>query len=204
MTWRERLKAFFKELPIWLALLGPVLLLASVIVTAVLDFRFLHMEASWQAIMLGLAPTIVMGGLLLLGRFVRVDYCVLLSFALLGLVYSMTIGMFFTAFSMEFYSQTEDIAHYRQVDELLTGPKRRKPSSPNNPAMMGDTTIIAAMTGISPSVQNGRSRRRSWKPRSPGSRRCCPGRRDINRLSMEAIYATPSKVAGIPVMRPSS
>ena len=119
MTWRERLKAFFKALPIWLALLGPVLLLTSVIITAVLDFRFLHMEASWQCILLGLAPTIVMSGLLLLGRFVRVDYCVLLSFALLGLVYSMTIGMVFTAFSMEFYSQTEDIAHYRQVDELF-------------------------------------------------------------------------------------
>lgn len=114
-----RLKAFFKALPIWLALLGPVLLLASVIVTAVLDFRFLHMEAYWQAILLGLAPTIVMGGLLLLGRFVRVDYCVLLAFALLGLVYSMTIGMVFTAFSIDFYSQTEDIAHYRQLDELF-------------------------------------------------------------------------------------
>lgn len=119
MTWRERLKAFFKALPIWLALLGPVLLLASVIITAVLDFRFLHMEVYWQCILLGLAPTIVMGGLLLLGRFVRVDYCVLLAFALLGLVYSMTIGMVFTAFSIEFYSQTEDIAHYRQLDELF-------------------------------------------------------------------------------------
>ena len=119
MTWRERLKAFFKALPIWMALLGPVLLLASVIITAVLDFRFLHMEVYWQCILLGLAPTIVMGGLLLLGRFVRVDYCVLLAFALLGLVYSMTIGMVFTAFSIEFYSQTEDIAHYRQLDELF-------------------------------------------------------------------------------------
>ena len=120
LTWKDKLKAVLKALPIWLALLGPVLLLASVIITAVLDFRFLHMEASWQAILLGLAPTIVMGGLLLLGRFVRVDYCVMLAFALLGLAYSMTIGMFFTAFSMEFYSQTEDIAHYRQVDELFS------------------------------------------------------------------------------------
>ena len=73
LTWKDKLKAVLKALPIWLALLGPVLLLASVIITAVLDFRFLHMEASWQAILLGLAPTIVMGGLLLLGRFVRVD-----------------------------------------------------------------------------------------------------------------------------------
>lgn len=117
MNWKDKLKAFLKALPIWLALLGPVLMLASMIFTAMLDFRFFHMEAYWELILLGLAPTIVLALLYFIRLFVRVDYRVFLSFALLGLLYSTTIGMIFTAFSMTFWSETEDIAHYRQVDK---------------------------------------------------------------------------------------
>ena len=119
MNWKDKLKAFLKALPIWAVMLGPVLLMASVIITGMLDFRFFHMKAYWQAILLGLLPTIVLGGLMLLRRFVKVRYGVLLVTALLGLLYFIPWGMVFAAFSMDFYSETEDIAHYRQVDDLF-------------------------------------------------------------------------------------
>lgn len=120
MNWKDKLKAVLKALPIWLVLLGPVLLLIMMIVTGMLDFRFFHMEVSWRALILGLLPTIVLGGLMLLGRFVKVRYGVLLVTALLGLLYFLPWGFIFCAFSMDFYSETEDIAHYRRVDELFS------------------------------------------------------------------------------------
>ena len=42
LTWKERLIVWLKATPIWVGLLLPVLLLAAMVVTAVLDFRFLH------------------------------------------------------------------------------------------------------------------------------------------------------------------
>lgn len=119
MNWKDKLKAILKALPIWVVMLGPVLLMASVVVDGMLDFRFFHMDVSWRGIILGLLPTIVLGGLMILGRFVKVRYGVLLVTALLGLLYFLPLGFIFSAFSMDFYSETEDIAHYRQVDELF-------------------------------------------------------------------------------------
>lgn len=119
MSWKDKLKAVLKALPIWLVMLGPVLLLIIMIVTGILDFRFFHMEVYWRAVLLGLLPTIVVGGLMLLGRFVKVRYGVMLVAALLGALYFLPWGLLLTAFSMDFYSETEDIAHYRQVDELF-------------------------------------------------------------------------------------
>ena len=119
MNWKDKLKDILKALPIWGVMLGPVLLMASVIITGMLDFRFFHMDVSWRALVLGLLPTIVVGGLMLLGRFVKVRYGVLLVTALLGLLYFLPLGLIISAFSMDFYSETEDIAHYRQVDELF-------------------------------------------------------------------------------------
>lgn len=119
MNWKDKLKTFLKALPIWVVMLGPVLLMICSIITAVTHFHFIHMDVSWRGIILGLLPTIVLGGLMLLGRFVKVHYGVLLVTALLGLLYFLPWGLIFTAFSMDFYSETEDIAHYRQVDELF-------------------------------------------------------------------------------------
>lgn len=119
MNWKDKLKPVLKALPIWAVMLGPVLLMASVIITGMLDFRFFHMEVSWRGILLGLLPTIVLGGLMLLGRFVKVRYDVMLVTALLGLLYFLPWGFIFCAFSMDSYSETEDIAHYRQVDKLF-------------------------------------------------------------------------------------
>lgn len=117
MSWKERFKAFLKALPIWAVMLGPVLVMAFMIVTAMLDFRFLHIKVYWQCILLGLLPTIVLGGLLLLRRFVKVRYGVLLVAALLGALYFLPWGFGVTAFSMDFSSETDDIAHYRQVND---------------------------------------------------------------------------------------
>lgn len=119
MNWKDKLKPFLKALPIWVVMLGPVLLMAGVIIDGMLDFRFFHMEVSWRGILLGLLPTIVLGGLMLLGRFVKVRYDVMLVTALLGLLYFLPWGFIFCAFSMDSYSETEDIAHYRQVDDLF-------------------------------------------------------------------------------------
>ncbi|MBE5811403.1 MAG: hypothetical protein E7318_10780 [Clostridiales bacterium] len=119
MNWKDKLKDVLKALPIWVAMLGPVLLMAGVIIEGMLDFRFFHMEVSWRGILIGLLPTIVVGGLMLLGRFVKVRYGVMLVAALLGLLYFVPWGFIFSAFSMEFYSETEDIAYYRQVDDLF-------------------------------------------------------------------------------------
>ena len=74
MNWKDKLKDILKALPIWAVMLGPVLLMASVIITGMLDFRFFHMEAYWQAILLGLLPTIVLALLHFIKLFVRVDY----------------------------------------------------------------------------------------------------------------------------------
>lgn len=120
MNWKEKLKAFLKVLPIWAVMLGPVLLMVAMIITGMLDFRFLHIKVYWHGILLGLLPTIVLGGLMILGRFVKVRYGVLLVTALLGLMYYMPIGMLVTAFSMDFWSETDDIANYRQVDDLFS------------------------------------------------------------------------------------
>ena len=119
LTWKDKLKSVLKALPIWVVMLGPVLLMAGVIIDGMLDFRFFHMEVSWRGILLGLLPTIVVGGLMLLGRFVKVRYDVMLVAALLGLLYFLPWGFIFCAFSMDSYSETEDIAHYRQVDKLF-------------------------------------------------------------------------------------
>lgn len=119
LIWKDKLKTFLKALPIWVVMLGPVLLMTSMLITGILDFRFFHMDVSWRGIILGLLPTIVLAGLMLLGRFVKVRYGVLLVTALLGLLYYLPLGFIFTAFSMDFYSETEDVAHYRQVDELF-------------------------------------------------------------------------------------
>lgn len=120
MNWKDKLKAFLKAMPIWVVMLGPVLLIACIIVSGVLDFRFFHMDVNWRGIILGLLPTIVLGGLMVLGRFVKMRYGVLLLTALLGVLYSMPWGLLFTAFSLDFWSETEDITHYRQVDELFS------------------------------------------------------------------------------------
>lgn len=120
MNWKDKLKAFLKALPIWVSLLLPVLLMALGVITRIMDFRYFHMNVSWHGVLLGLLPTIVLGGLMILGRFVKVRYGVLLVTALLGLLYFMPLGFIALAFSMDGYSQTEDIAHYRQVDELFS------------------------------------------------------------------------------------
>lgn len=117
MNWKDKLKDVLKALPIWVVMLGPVLLMAGVIIDGMLDFRFFHMDVSWRGILLGLLPTIVLGGLMLLGRFVKVRYDVMLVTALLGLLYFLPLGFIFTVLSMDFYSETKDIAHYRQVDD---------------------------------------------------------------------------------------
>lgn len=119
MNWKEKWKAVLKALPIWVVMLGPVVLMASAIITGMLDFRFFHMKAYWQVMLLALLPTIVLALLHFINLFVRVDYRVFLSFALLGLLYFMPWGGIFTAFSMDLYSETEDVAHYRQVDDLF-------------------------------------------------------------------------------------
>lgn len=116
MNWKDKLKAFLKALPIWVVMLGPVLLLLVMIITALLDFRFLHIKVYWRGILLALLPTIVLVILYIVGRFVRVRYGVLLVTALLGLLYFLPLGVIFTAFSMDFWSETDDIANYRQVD----------------------------------------------------------------------------------------
>lgn len=119
MNWKDKLKAVLKALPIGVVMLGPVLLMICSIVTAVTHFRFFHMDVSWRGIILGLLPTIALGGLMLLRRFVKVRYGVLLLTALLGALYFLPWGFIALAFSTDYSSQTEDIAHYRQVDELF-------------------------------------------------------------------------------------
>ena len=37
MNWKDKLKAVLKALPIWVVMLGPVLLMASMIITGMLD-----------------------------------------------------------------------------------------------------------------------------------------------------------------------
>lgn len=117
MNWKDKLKTFLKALPIWVVMLGPVLLMGYGIIDAVLHSRFLHVEVYWLGVLLGLLPTIVLGGMMLLRRFVKVRYGVLLVTALLGLLYFLPLGLIISAFSMDFYSETEDIAHYRQVTD---------------------------------------------------------------------------------------
>lgn len=117
MNWKDKLKAVLKALPIWVVMLGPVLLMGYGIIDAVLHSRFLHVEVYWLGVLLGLLPTIVLGGMMLLRRFVKVRYGVLLVTALLGLLYYLPLGFIFTVLSMDFYSETKDIAHYRQVDD---------------------------------------------------------------------------------------
>ena len=117
MNWKDKLKDVLKALPIWLVMLGPVLLMGYGIIDAVLHSRFLHVEVYWLGVLLGLLPTIVLGGMMLLRRFVKVRYGVLLVTALLGLLYYLPLGFIFTVLSMDFYSETKDIAHYRQVDD---------------------------------------------------------------------------------------
>lgn len=120
MNWKNKLKAFLKALPIWVVMLGPVLLMAYAIIHAMQQYHFFHMDVSWRGIILGLLPTIVLGGLMLLGRFVKVRYGVLLVAALLGALYFLPWGFIFSAFSIDSYSETEDISHYRQVDDLFS------------------------------------------------------------------------------------
>lgn len=117
LTWKERLIVWLKATPIWAMLLLPVLLLAAMVVTAVLDFRFLHVKVYWRGILLTLAPTLVLGAVLVLGRFRRVRYGAKLTLAVLALMWFLPLGMICGAFSMDFYSETTDVAHYRQVDE---------------------------------------------------------------------------------------
>lgn len=117
MKRKDKLKSFLKALPIWAVMLVPVLVMAYMIITAMLDFRFLHIKVYWQGILMGMLPTIVLGGLLLLRRFVKVRYGVLLVTALLGALYFLPWGFAVTAFSMDFSSETDDIAHYRQVND---------------------------------------------------------------------------------------
>lgn len=119
MFWKDKCKEFLKALPIWLVMLGPVLMILDAIIDSLQQFRFFHMDVSWGGIILGLLPTIVLGGLMILRRFVKVRYGVLLVTALLGLMYSLPWGLLISAFSMDFYSETKDIAHYRQVDDLF-------------------------------------------------------------------------------------
>ena len=117
LTWKERLIVWLKATPIWVGLLLPVLLLAAMVVTAVLDFRFLHVKVYWRGILLTLTPTLVLGAVLVLGQFRRVRYGAKLALAVLALVWFLPLGMICGAFSMDFYSETTDVAHYRQVDD---------------------------------------------------------------------------------------
>ena len=117
LTWKERLIAWLKATPIWVVMLLPVLLLTAMVVTAVLDFRFLHVKISWHGILLTLAPTLLLGAVLVLDRFRHVRYGAKLALTVLALMWYVPLGMIAGAFSMDFYSETTDIAHYRQVDD---------------------------------------------------------------------------------------
>lgn len=117
LPWKERLIIWLKATPIWVGLLLPVLLLAATVVTAMLDFRFLHVKIYWRGIILSLAPTIVLGAVLVLDHFRRVRYGAKLVLAVLALAWFLPLGALCTAFSMDFYSETTDVAHYRQVDD---------------------------------------------------------------------------------------
>ena len=119
MNWKERLIVWLKAPPIWVVMLLPVLLLTAMVVTAVLDFRFLHVKVAWLGMAITLAPTLVVGAVLVLGRVRRVRYGVKLALAVLALMWFVPMGLIVGAFSMDFYSETTDIAHYRQVDDLF-------------------------------------------------------------------------------------
>lgn len=102
----------------WLVLLAPVLLLLLIIVEAWLDFQFLHIQASGQGLLLSLIPTIVLGIMQIVNRFDPLHVVVQSILVALCVLYMLPLGFIFCAFTFDFYSETENLAHYMQVDDL--------------------------------------------------------------------------------------